>query len=418
MAMNVESDLDPCRAKRDGGAGSRWRGLCVALSLVAVNLVFGQPALSAAASAVPGLFYTNFHSADPLWSIHVVRIDRTIPGVEIHSVHAGNHVLGMATLTAQIERFDRARGTPVAAVNGDFYQRDRDYAGDPRGLQIVEGGLLHSPSGGASVWIDAAGQPQTGTVASRFQILWPDGKATAFGLNGPRAAGGVELYTAALGASTRTAGGRELILELPEGGAWPPLRIGVTNTVRVRAVRAAGDTPLTPDTVVLSVGPGAISAVPPVAAGAVLRISTATTPDLRGAQTAISGGPVLMHRGWRQRITQPAGESYEFSSMLERHPRTAIGWNREYYFLVEVDGRQKNLSVGMTLNELSKFLAKLGCEEAMNLDGGGSATLWCEGAVRNHPCDGGERGIANALIVTCQQPATAATSGAGVGLNN
>jgi hypothetical protein len=78
--------------------------------------------------------------------------------------------------------------------------------------------------------------------------------------------------------------------------------------------------------------------------------------------------------------------------MLERHPRSAIGWNGQYYFLVEVDGRKPDLSVGMTLAELAAYLAKLGCEEAMNLDGGGSATLWFAGAVRNRPCDGYERG--------------------------
>ena len=85
--------------------------------------------------------------------------------------------------------------------------------------------------------------------------------------------------------------------------------------------------------------------------------------------------------------------------MRERHPRAAIGWNDRYFFLVEVDGRQKSLSVGMTLDELSKFLINLGCEEAMNFDGGGSATLWFDGQVRNSPCDRMEREIANGLVV-------------------
>jgi exopolysaccharide biosynthesis protein len=35
----------------------------------------------------------------------------------------------------------------------------------------------------------------------------------------------------------------------------------------------------------------------------------------------------------------------------------------------------------------------------MNLDGGGSSTLWFEGAVRNHPCDGYERPVANSLAL-------------------
>ena len=85
--------------------------------------------------------------------------------------------------------------------------------------------------------------------------------------------------------------------------------------------------------------------------------------------------------------------------MVERHPRSAIGWNENYFFLVTVDGRQKGVSAGMTLDELATYLVELGCQEAMNLDGGGSATLWFHGKVRNQPCDGYEREVANSLIV-------------------
>ena len=94
--------------------------------------------------------------------------------------------------------------------------------------------------------------------------------------------------------------------------------------------------------------------------------------------------------------------------MTERHPRSAIGWDQRYLYLVEVDGRQDKLSVGMTLEELASYLAKLGCTEAMNLDGGGSATLWCDGRVRNSPCDGRERPIANALVVLRKAAASSA----------
>ena len=59
----------------------------------------------------------------------------------------------------------------------------------------------------------------------------------------------------------------------------------------------------------------------------------------------------------------------------------------------------------MTLDELSSFLLKLGCEDAMNFDGGASATLWFEGKVRNSPCDKAERHIANALVVVRKTPA-------------
>jgi exopolysaccharide biosynthesis protein len=54
---------------------------------------------------------------------------------------------------------------------------------------------------------------------------------------------------------------------------------------------------------------------------------------------------------------------------------------------------------------LASYLIKLGCDEAMNLDGGGSATLWCQGQLRNQPCDGRERPVANSLVVLRRNPA-------------
>jgi hypothetical protein len=306
----------------------------------------------------------------------------------------------LATLSSQIGHCSAAWGLPVAGVNGDFYQRDRAYAGDPRGLQIIEGQLISGPVGNsASFWVDGEGQPYVGNVTSRFQVTWPSGLGTTFGLNEDRSAEAAVLYTPALGASTHTAGGRELVLEPVEGRPWLPLRAAAQIEARVREVREGGDTSIPRGGLVLSVGPRLAARVSKVEVGAVLLLSTAASVNLGGAHAAISGGPVLVRNGKVQRVDSREAESYQFSSMQERHPRTAIGWNREHFFLVQVDGRQKSLSVGMTLKELAAYLLRLGCQEALNLDGGGSATLWYAGRVRNRPCDGREREIANSLVV-------------------
>ena len=60
--------------------------------------------------------------------------------------------------------------------------------------------------------------------------------------------------------------------------------------------------------------------------------------------------------------------------------------------MVIVDGRQRSLSIGMTFTELAEYMIKkLGCQEAINLDGGGSATMWVLGNVMNSPSQGRER---------------------------
>lgn len=369
--------------------------------LLVIPLLSGLSAACAqlpAPEVISGMTYTNSRDAKVPWSIHVVRVARSPAGFEIHTAHADGRALGLSTLTEQIQRMGSALGRPVAAVNGDYYQRDRTYAGDPRGLQVIEGEVISGPNGGACFWIDVLGQPHADNVQSRFEIIWPHGATNAFGLNEDRRADGLVLYTPAIGSSTHTEGGRELVLEKGEG-PWLPLRMGRVLKARVREIRESGNTPVGSNTLVLSLGPTFAKKFPRIEPGAQLLLSTGSLPDLRGAKTAIGGGPVLVREGRRLKTPKSDDESYVLSSRMERHPRTAIGWNNDEFLLVEVDGRQRNLSVGMTLDELSAYLVTLGCEGAMNLDGGGSATLWCNGEIRNSPCDGDERPIANSLIV-------------------
>ena len=373
------------------------------LVVAAVGSVSVARNTRAATESLPDILYTNVVVPEIPWSIQVVKISSGNHLYEIESSHAGGGALGLDTLSDQVAVVDPVRGEPVAAINGGFYLRDTDrtnaYAGCSRGLQIVDGRVLSAPDGNASLWIDFSGQPHAASVTSRFAITWPDGQETPYGLNGLRADDGVEIYTPAAGSSTHTTGGRELVLERPPGGRWLPLRMEREYAARVREIRTDGNTPLAPDTMVLSLAPAIMDRLPGVTNGTVVRISTRSNPVLLDAQTAISGGPVLVRNGEPQKIQAAPGDAYEFSSMLERHPRTAFGWNDRSWFLVQVDGRQKDLSLGMTLDELSDFLIKLGCSGAINLDGGGSSSLWFQGSIRNHPCDGYERKIANSLLV-------------------
>ena len=408
--------LNPCFVVDAHRAAAVTWFLVIQMLSAALPRCRGEDLRSDARYPEPGIVYTNHRVAAVPWSIHVVRFPRTNLEFEIHSAHAGGSALGLSTLSDQIALLDSRLGGSVAAVNGDFYKRDGPYAGDPRGLQIVDGELVSAPAGGVCFWIDALGQPQATNVLSLFQVTWPNGATSSFGLNQERPSSGVELYTPALGPSTHTTGGRELVLEPLKDSPWLPLRIGRIYKARVREIRETGDTKIDPETMILSMGPALTGNASGISTGSVLTISTASSPSLRGAKTAIGGGPALVRNGKRQKMINPSSESYEVSSMMERHPRTAVGWNEKYIFLVEVDGRQKNLSVGMMLEELSAYLIKLGCDQAMNLDGGGSATLWCNGQVRNSPCDGQERPIANSLIVVRRKTArlqrsNAATAG-------
>lgn len=120
------------------------------------------------------------------------------------------------------------------------------------------------------------------------------------------------------------------------------------------------------------------------------------------APEIMSSGPVLLIAGKPQRIPNDA-----FCN--DRHPRTAVGKRADgTIILLVVDGRAAE-SAGMSIPELQKTLYWLGCSEAINLDGGGSTTMYIQGephhGVVNYPTDNkrfdhdGEREVANALLL-------------------
>ncbi len=125
-------------------------------------------------------------------------------------------------------------------------------------------------------------------------------------------------------------------------------------------------------------------------------VSTRTEPSIIGS------GPMMLQDG--QRIDMGTG-----AFVTLRHPRTAIGTSGNKVYLVTVDGRSKGNSLGVNLNELANILKWLGAENALNLDGGGSTTMYIEGqpenGIVNRPCDNqkfdrqGERRVSNSLLL-------------------
>jgi hypothetical protein len=71
-----------------------------------------------------------------------------------------------------------------------------------------------------------------------------------------------------------------------------------------------------------------------------------------------------------------------------RFPRAALASTGRRLLAVACDGRTPR-DAGMTLEELAEALVALGAEEAINLDGGGSASLVHAGRLRNRPREAG-----------------------------
>lgn len=89
-----------------------------------------------------------------------------------------------------------------------------------------------------------------------------------------------------------------------------------------------------------------------------------------------------------------------------RHPRSAVALTRNNIILfIVVDGRKKGVAEGVSISELTHILRVLGGKDALNLDGGGSSTLWSvfyphhEQGIINTPSGKVERKVANSLCV-------------------
>ena len=366
--------------------------LCLLFSLMLVPAQsLSQPHYS---RIPPGLDYAHLQITNQPWSIHIARLERSRSDFDIVTTLGNGAIQGLSSVSAQARSVPRELGKPIAAVNGDFFLiRPGPYQGDPEGLQIINGELVSTP-GLLSFWVEPR-QFHIEKVLSALAIIWPSGRENPLGLNQTPRADGAVLFTPIFGPSTRATNMVELVLERFGTNVWLPLRAGRTYRARVRSINIAGDTPLAPDITVLTVGSDLTNHVAAIEPGDILQISMALSKDLSKATAAIGGGPLLVHAGKEQQWPAQKGSTHP----LPRHPRTALGFNARYLFLVEVDGRQKELSIGMTVAELASFMKNLGCTEAMNLDGGGSSTFWLNGKVVNSPSDKRERSLANALVI-------------------
>jgi hypothetical protein len=122
----------------------------------------------------------------------------------------------------------------------------------------------------------------------------------------------------------------------------------------------------------------------------VLRIARRDQLGSRVGGDLLQAGPLLVSDG---RVVAKADDpegfsaaSHQFDSDITdgRYPRAALAIAGDRMLAVACDGRTHG-DAGMTLFELADALLKLGATDALNLDGGGSASLVYGGRLRNRP---------------------------------
>ena len=128
---------------------------------------------------------------------------------------------------------------------------------------------------------------------------------------------------------------------------------------------------------------------------------TAEELAANGAVEIYSFGPGLVEDG-----EIAVSTNYEVGHSMNSNPRTAIGYYEPgHYCFVVSDGRTSE-SEGLSLYQLAELMDDLGVEEAYNLDGGGSSTMYFNGQVINNPTTNGnkisERSVSDIIYIPMQ----------------
>lgn len=375
----------------------------------------------------------NKYTSESKQIVHVLTVNPK--DVILKSVHANDKVHGLETVSS-LARQENA----IAAINGSFFRMGEKVDGLPAGILKIDGRWFGVAYGarGALGWssIDAnmtektinnaiesslnnniANSTPSNTPSNLNKTDTNDSKIsqpteknnqesnqgnnsgikilmdrvqtkTVFELNGskfpingvnqPAASNKGILYSDAYGKK----------IDFVEGST----HIVVENN-EIKAIATTGNNITVPQNgFVYALGPEARRPNVPLFVGAKAKVQVKVNPvfkkqDIEDWQTIdniVGGIPLLIESG---RVLQDYGqERIKTGFSHQQHARTAIGIlpSNEWIFVV-VEKSQATGSPGMTLPELSSFLQSLGCYMALNLDGGGSSTLYLQGKVVNNP---------------------------------
>jgi hypothetical protein len=333
----------------------------------------------------PGVGFEQFTLTGPegVTRGQLVRIDPATPGIGL-DLASGPYVASRHVVA------DMMDPEAVVGVNGDFFDiRDTEA---PLGVAVDrQRGIMNGVESGwnSAFWIDPAGKPHIGDLyADAVLRQRPDLDITT--VNSPSVRPGqIGLYNDKWGTLTK--------YRVVDGNRRA-VRMVVVRHGRVVSNRTRFPASLeVRDLVLVGRGAGAREL-----AGIHLgRRLTAKVSLSEDATMAVTGSEFVLLDGKRVSTDD-----------VDLHPRTAIGIDRDtgQLLLLVIDGRQ-DFSRGETMKELAKLFQRLGAEDALNLDGGGSSILVARQpdqslAVLNSPSDGHPRPVANGLEVT-YQPAPA-----------
>jgi len=332
---------------------------------------------------------------------------------------------GTDTIRQMAEWVGREGTEVLGAINGDFFRQDNS-TGIPWGVHVSDGCLVFPPDKRSMIGFGPKNEPYIGVVSLRAKISFvsPDRRGAASDWNdvtdvnvpSEETNQGVYLYTPAFRKLRRSRGnGLIAVVERMK----PALLVGELCEGTVTRVETGYHHVEVPDDgcLIFFVGGATQKIEANVKPGLPVGVKLELPPIVGGVSQAIGGGPRLIRDGKRQiEFANEVFEPFQRGELGKRHPRSAIGYDktRQYLYLVMVEGRHSG-SQGMSFGELATFMLDLGCYQAMNFDGGGSAGLYVAGKGFIPNGSGEDRAVANGLFITSVKPQASGAGGSFAG---
>jgi hypothetical protein len=347
-------------------------------------------------SVAPGVLYADYQlitAVGPL-SVHVISVEPHRSDAHLGAVLADDSLESRGETIGSMARRTRA----VAGINGDFF--DIGNTNRPIGLVVRAGVLVQLPYKRYALAIAHDGTPHIAEFNFTGQIEIDQRTMPLDGIDEMPANGGLSLLTPFYG-RVRPQDDVTLVKVEPLSNT-PPL----TN---YRVVGVANNLETQPPGYYVAIGLNDYGFISVPDENSILSVTGDLSPlGLNAISSAVGGGALILHDGaWYDDADAP----YRVEN-VRRMPCSgaAIAPNGRL-FLVEVDGRQPEESVGVTRPEFAALMRALGATEGLLFDGGGSSTLVArrlgesDADVMNSPSDGRERPVADGILVYSTAPA-------------
>ena len=364
----------------------------------------------------PGTTQTSLLFTGPSYDMRVfyITIDLEDPNVSIRAVSGQDMVAGGETTSSMAQRHSTEGAQYFAGVNGDFFvtsgstKNGVSMVGTPISSCIVDGEFYKTSNENFQFAVDVEGVPFIGTANYLTSTAASGANTVLFkGVNVGSIDNGITVYTPRYyGATDSDAGCAEVTARLADGETFSPgksCRMVITGTPST-----AGNMDIPEDGFVIhgrgsnvegGTTIGAFDFVNSLKEGDEITLNSVVLMGSESIvpQQMISGQPHALQDGVE---LGPVEDTSGF------HPRTVIGYgdNKTKVVMMVVDGRS-TISNGAMTSQLGYLMKYAGATDAINLDGGGSTTLYTQAlGIRNVPSDGKERADANAIFVVSSAP--------------